>query len=379
MSHQSVFILPPTGVFLYHSIFFPLFLFNGVKTVDEMLKLLRIFSSKKSVWATLRVWFQCKRGYLGKSAISEQFSEQLGTAEERWICHSLPRMGNNGAHSWPRMFFLFPFSVLSFSSPFFERCLFNFVRHHFVPKIVAIMPERLQHAVGKSGPALIQPHLERKTAKLGQRGHQDTLATQVVQSAQAALSQLHGCGSEQWSSQKTRIQGFNEHCPSVNGFLQGTAWYPKPGGVLALWNARVKIPAHKARMVTFWEEQEAVLQRQQGLPLPWGQPRGIGRSATGQLRQFAVLPSFTLLIMLDEKGFVHITTAKAAAACAGLSPANGVLKPQERSIAVTPPSVPPAPTNPASNAWPPVTTQSESKKHTSLMWTLFLIMFYTAE
>lgn len=83
--------------------------------------------------------------------------------------------------------------------------------------------------------------------------------------------------------------------------------------------------------------------------------------------------------MLDEKGVVHITVAKGAAACAGLSPANAVLKPQERSIAVTPPSVPPTPTKPASNAWPPVITQSESKKHTSLIRTLFLIMFYTAE
>lgn len=46
MSHQSVFILLPIGVFLYHSVFFPLFLFNGLKTVDEMLKWHWIFNCK---------------------------------------------------------------------------------------------------------------------------------------------------------------------------------------------------------------------------------------------------------------------------------------------------------------------------------------------
>lgn len=48
-----------------------------------MLKRLRIFNSRKSAQATLRVWFQHKRGYQGKSEVQDQFNSTVLWSKER--------------------------------------------------------------------------------------------------------------------------------------------------------------------------------------------------------------------------------------------------------------------------------------------------------
>lgn len=123
---------------------------------------------------------------------------------------------------------------------------------------------------------------------------------------------------KQQSFQKTRMQEFNvegnKHCARVNSFLQGTIMYPKPGDVLKLWNTREKNPDPQSQVDYFPRRTRGGLTvGSKVCHVPWGQQCEIACYTTGQYtQQFAVLPSFTLLIVQDENGFVHTTMAKAA-------------------------------------------------------------------
>lgn len=282
------------------------------------------------MYKQLRVWFQCERGYLGKSEIPEQFSSlELQRKErfaillqEQWKIVHTADLG---------MFLLFPFFVLSF----FESCLLNFFKDHFAPKIGAVIITDTNATAREFTPQCRQKWASSHLAPSGKESSQAGTAWTSVQISHqiqaiqhkltSALPQLYWWRSHtQQSSQKTRIQEFNvegnKHCPCVNRVFYRGQFVSKNKRCAEALKHKRKNPNPQSQVDYFLRRARGgiavpvSLPQQQCLPCPWGQQCEIGRYTTGQRTwQFAVLSSFTLLIVLNENGFVHITMAKAAA------------------------------------------------------------------
>lgn len=130
-----------------------------------------------------------------------------------------------------------------------------------------------------------------------------------------------------------------------------------------------QIQAHKVKLISTWEDKRW----NGGEPAwaarsacPWGQQWEIACYTRGQCTpQFSVLFCFTLLIVLGESRFAHITTAKAAAILQLVWPFSNkcllkILGVESHNHTV---SVPPTPMKSASSAWhPDIARKQETHK-----------------
>lgn len=141
-------------------------------------------------------------------------------------------MVKNCACSWPRYVLFTSFLCSFLFLSFFGSCLFHFFKHHFAPKIGAIIITDSNATARLFAAQCRQKWASSHLATSGKESSQAGTAwtsVQVSHQIQAiqhkltsALSQLYWCRSLKWqSSQKTRIQEFgdvegNKHCPCVN-------------------------------------------------------------------------------------------------------------------------------------------------------------------